>query len=1251
MNIQTFFNKNILQSGISVLLCVAIGMSMILPGTDMIQLHPENPMVQSETLQEISALNLGEVAGDITNIVMPTGNGTSQNASGLSGGGEQLEGEEQQDLPQEEIPPEEMEPEEAEETEAMASEPEQAQTGEEPDPGTDGNNLDEGSEDEGNQIGAEGEAGSEEVELDLTVGMNWYKYGTDPVTLVCAPGGTVAQSVNTAQLTDDTLKYDFYINGSDAGYADITEVLVAAGDGVFREISENGSVDIELPDGGLYREYTFRVTAVMDKPDKEGEVTSQELDFTYVLKLEETLDLEMELIWHPGEGSDRSIVCGADKTEYFTVTNTDLTERVFGYSVQLTGSMANYAEIVSAQYTTASGEKTGNLSMDSGTLILDPAPGTDEETYHLLFTVKTAERQVMYQYKLQYRETLDAQMAFHWMEKGSVRRTNVCEPGQRTLIRVKNNQLSAGAIPYELELTGEDGAEGRILSVSYTADGGESGNLESSGSLAMRMPEGASSNTYRIAVSAMVKGQRVNYEFEISYSADVSLQMEYTVMEDGAEVTRQIICENTRSKTAEAIYDDQLTEGVLSYTMSVIGEDSQVGISSVTCYQSGSGRSVTVSEQGEIVLLLKDGKTGENTFQIKAEDGSGSTYHFTVNIPYKHRGENNIKIQVNLIDGQEIINETNTNLTVQAWSEDAGGSVVSYIPANGTDTRLVVRFDDEILQYVSSAGMVSEYNLYPANPEVGDTNTHTLYIYAEDAFGNFGELMLNLQGKRQEEGQVIGKASIYVDMTALGLGVAASLDYDVLANEPISYVVAKAIMGEDLGEPFGSAKETLGWTGSYLGTLDIGFYLQSLTTGLNANALEDGRWPGSSEEEVLQAIDQRFGPGSSLASLWRCIYRNGFSKSTGSGNSFGEFDYTNGSGWLYNIGGDTYYPGQSMSDIYLQDGDVLTLRYTLAYGWDVGAGVNEQGNLVGYCVSALNGSITVNHRMETVENEDGSLSAACRCCGLTESCAHNNKIWMELEDVGMHIQFCEDCKKELGDAKSHVWVCKEAAADDENGEHVCEECGASEGHEWVELEGTNTADCTQSGVRSTQCSECRYIREEEIPAKGHITEAVWNVTAEVHYEKCSVCQEIINEGTHEYEHSVYVEGGAEVDDFECRICHAYHSDFCSSVLSEISVTCQKCIFYCDHCGYTLEMTGEFEEYHSYISGSCEYCQEADPDAGEPEPEEPEPEPEEPEPEPEEPEPEPEEPEPEPEEPEPDPEEPEPDPEESDAETE
>ena len=619
-----------------------------------------------------------------------------------------------------------------------------------------------------------------------------------------------------------------------------------------------------------------------------------------------------------------------------------------------------------------------------------------------------------------------------------------------------------------------------------------------------------------------------------------------------------------------------------------MGSDAEtVSITSVTCFQSGSGRNVTLSESGEIELLLSGGKTGENTFTIQAQDDGGNTYHFTINIPYKHRGENNIKIETNLTDGQPVVNGAKTLLSVKAWREDSSGNVLDYIPANGVDTKLIVKLDEVELSYVSSSGASSEYDLIPENPEVGDTNEHILYIYAEDALGNYGELTLTLVGERREAGQKIGTATIYVDLTVLGLGVVDSLKYDILADEPVSYVIAKALLGEDTGDPFGTATETFGWSGRYEGTLDIGFYLASLTTGHSANALEGSSWPGTTEAEVLAAIDDRFGAGSGLATLWRCIYRNGLNKSSGSGGSFGEFDYTSGSGWMYSVGGTTYYPGQSMSAVYLQDGDSLTVRFTLAQGWDVGGGSPGYGSTVGYCVSAVNGSFHISHQMETVAGANGVEVNMCHCCGIVQDCAHQNMTYMDLED-GTHIQYCDDCKTAIGDPAEHTWD-QDAAAEI----HTCTVCDATENHIWKEVAGSNTATCTEAGTRTVRCVTCEVTKKEEAPAKGHTFDNEWHYNQTEHYQKCSTCESEHSHGGHQYQYD------PEWEDNICTVCGVLH-DFdveCSGTqtVDQSTSTCKELHYTCGGCGITLIMVGEFEEYHSFQSGLCKYCGEEDPD--------------------------------------------------------
>lgn len=892
-------------------------------------------------------------------------------------------------------------------------------------------------------------------------------------------------------------------------------------------------------------------------------------------------ELSLVLTWNA-----KSIACAAGNTQAFPVSSYELNEDLFRFRVSLTGTQAQDAKIVNGISITESTQTARELKWPSDSLIMNPAAGTDKEVYNFSFTVRTAERDVFFRYKITYQKLPDVQLSFTWRGTGNHKGTLLCMPSGSVVDKIKSNQLAGGRISYEMKLVGSDAesAGAKILSASYISDEtGKSGDLnyrDGQGLLDIEMPAGETSNTYRISVSALANGHTAHFKVILHVGNDVTLGMRYT-LNDGSQ--GEIFCQNKQSRTADTVYDNQLTEGSLQYELSVVGSDAEgVKITSVRCTQPSNGSIQTLEASGAASLSLNNGKTGQNNFTIEAEDDSGNQYIFKINVPYKHKGINCVEIVYEPDETHELINDTKNDLTVRAWSEYTGER--EYIRASGTDTILRVELDGIEIDCTNTSGYYSGYDLYPSNPEIGDTNTHTLHIYSEDAYGNWGEKTLEYIGRRREPGQKIGEADIYVDMAVLGIREVRHIRYDVLADEPISYVVAKAIMGKDTGDPFGAASDTLGWRGDYGGTLDTGFYLRSLNTDYHADALEDAVWPGSTEEEVLEAIDARFGAGTDLAALWRCLYRNGLNKSAGSGSTFGEFDYTSGSGWMYSIGG-SYYPGQSMSAVRLKDGDVLTLRYTLAYGWDIGGGSDNYGNVVGYCVEGRNGTIYVNHRWETAEDPDGSVRYVCRCCGMVQDCPHAHMTYKDLED-GTHILLCEDCQAVIGDPLPHNWTYD---AGDTEDSHVCAECGAAEQHFWKEVEGTNTATCTEPGVRTVRCSICGMEKEEEAEAKGHTLDNRWNHTALEHYQKCSTCGEEFGRGNHEYTYS------EDWDDYECRICHVLHEEICGGALTIQEATCQRIVYHCDSCGYDMTKPGTFDEYHDYVDGFCRYCGAEDPD--------------------------------------------------------
>lgn len=1106
-------NQKLLRAGICALLLAAIVLGMFVPGISLVPEAAPAP-AQDQPVEDIRLLELGQNEGEQTKIQVPSG---------------------------EKPKPTEPEPSTPEQKEDRPSnQPTQA-----------------AGNDQGNQ-GAAGDGSLSELSMVLS----WYRYDNEEQSLSCQPMNSVSETVNLAQLPQGLLRYTLTPQGMATDQLRDIQVTVAEGDSQPRQQDQQGQITLSLPTGSDKRAYTFYVTAQA----WDGETSQwEQVRFTFRLDCVNVPDLNLQLTWLRTGGEESTVTCAPGGTERFSVRSTQVEGRAFSYRVMLTGRLAETGKITGGTYSTNSG-RSGQLEEQSGAFLFNAAPDSDKETYYLTYRATDADREFTYQFVLDYQETLDVRLDFKWRGKGGTENVLSCEPGQTAVQPLLTTQLSSGGIGYTLDIS-----DGRILKASYTSTGTGGGELDpDSGRLKMSIPQGQTANSYTVTVTALVNSRTVTFTIRLELCSDVTAQMTYQV--DGEE--RVLFCENGKTTSAEDVYDDELTDGRLEYKFALVGEElSGLSLENIRLYQSGSGRTTHVEASGTVTLQQNDGKRGWNEFTLEAQGADGESYKFTFRIPFKHRGDNTIQIDTNLTDGQTVTNDTDVLLTVTASSQSPTGEI-TYIPAKGTDTKLIVKLDGQEVNFESSSGHGWEYTLHPENPEVGDQNTHTLTIYAEDSLGNYGEKTLTLRGQRADAGQGAGKAAIYVDMTVLGIGVVGPLYYDVLANEPVSYTVAKAVLGMDTGVPFGAASDTFGWQGRYGGTLDVGFYLQSLTTNLQANALEDSSWPGRTEEEILDAIDQRFGKRSNLATLWRCLYRNGLNKSSGSGSRFGEFDYTSGSGWLYSVGNTTYYPGQSMSKVYLKDGDVLTLRYTLAYGWDVGGGTEEYGNTVGYCITAVNGSFSVpNHQYETVDNGDGTTTYRCRCCGLVEECQHQQVTYVDQGD-GTHVCRCLECGEILGDPELHRWNSDGGA----DANHVCLDCSCKEPHIWQEIDGTGTATCTQGGTIQQRCVECGAVRETETAPLGHAWDNRWNFTAQGHYRQCSRCGEQSDIGNHTY---VY---DTDWSDFVCTACGAHHDmdfDECAGQKVLVSADCTQLVYQCQSCGYTLVEPGVFEEYHQW----------------------------------------------------------------------
>ena len=1164
------------QAGCGVLIC-ALLLSICLPLMGMRSAEPDNPILQAAP-QEITVLQAGQAPGHAGN-----GDAESKDASGSGGStNSELSGEQAQ-----------PDPEEAEnQTEqGQDTQPEQQPQGK---PRQEvladaaiGTNTDSNKGDEGEEAGDTGETDEDlpETELDLGALLTWYKYGSQASSMVCAPGDSVGKRVLLAQLDRGRLRYELNLTGLDADDAKITGVQVAVGNGVSQKAETRGVLDMTLPDGAEFQNYILTVQAHAVQKNQKGETVETNVNFAFVLQLESGIDLDLQLTWQP----NGQATCPANGSVNRTVKSDTLTEGSFTYTLQFLGENADDATIRTAEYWATDGE-SGTLS-ESGEIQMAAADGKDTETYYLAVTAEVLGQTIGYTFVVTYEDGLDLQLQFTWYEKSVTAQTVLCDADKRAALTIKHNQINNSELLYKLGLTGRSAQDAQITSASFN------GAAMSTDNGSARLESAENGATYTVLVTAKVKERTVNFTVTIRYQSDVRMEMSYTVMEDGAQKPCVLTCENKKTVNADPVYDDQLTDGLLTYTFAIRGEEaSDVTIQSVKCYQSGSFKTITLpAPSGSVTLLLNEDKTGDNTFTVTAASSGGDSYTFVFNVPYKHRGENKVQIKTNLRDGATITNGQEVNLTVEAWTEDAAGNRVSHILATGTETKLTVQLDGKDVQFESTSGYVQQYLLIPENLDEGDRNEHTLYIYAEDEKGNYGELTLKLIGKRTEEGQKIGTASIYIDMSILGLGVRGPISYDVLSKEPVSYVIAKAIWDYDAGDPFGTAANSFHWPASRCansGTLDSGFYLQTMDDGSGlgsrANALS-GSWNqfGNTSDEILAGIDSRFGAGSNEAILWRCIYRNGIPLS-GTSTGIGEFDYTMGSGWMYSIGGATYYPGTPMSGYYLKDGDTLTLRYTLAYGWDVGTGESGYGNTVGYCITCLNGSWSVHHSYETVTAEDGTTKYVCHSCGMVEGCPHEHKEYQD-QGGGTCVQVCKDCGETIGIPGAHKL---EYTADEGTDTHTakCKNCGFTERspHEWKEL--TDTATCTEAGVKTFKCEICNAQKEEESPAAGHKPQNVWIVDEDHkhHYQECQICHEKLMD-TYDVHH--YDPYG---DDWQCSVCGQIHGFDCDGTLvpDAAQSTCKHLVGYCSDCGLLLEKfgaLGEFADYHTFSEGVCTTC--------------------------------------------------------------
>ena len=317
----------------------------------------------------------------------------------------------------------------------------------------------------------------------------------------------------------------------------------------------------------------------------------------------------------------------------------------------------------------------------------------------------------------------------------------------------------------------------------------------------------------------------------------------------------------------------------------------------------GTGRAtLTVVSNGE-TLIGSGGDysctlaRGNNVIRLKASDVDGAEYTQTYTIAYHHyivmdaedADETMPTIYTNIYDGMEI---TGNRFTLQVRGSDGNGERLY-------GDHIAVQLNGTTLEDRGEDGSVTYYEL---NLSGGSNYVEILVWDYEDRYTIY---RFTINCNEVPEGERIGSVTVSVEASTVGLGYL------------IPPMTVDIYQGQNLVVPVATALEENGFKYQYSGTLTDGFYL--------AHLIKDGITSGYSiPPDLAAAIDED-------GLMWLNVYHE---------NSLGEFDFTQGSGWMYSVNGQ--YVGRSMSEVNPQDGDVVRLRYTLAYGKDVGLGMDGE---------------------------------------------------------------------------------------------------------------------------------------------------------------------------------------------------------------------------------------------------------------------------------------------------------------------
>lgn len=275
---------------------------------------------------------------------------------------------------------------------------------------------------------------------------------------------------------------------------------------------------------------------------------------------------------------------------------------------------------------------------------------------------------------------------------------------------------------------------------------------------------------------------------------------------------------------------------------------------------------------------------GTTVIQIRYTDSSGQVQTFTKKITYQ-RPEDATPEEKRPVISTNLQDEgiyTSRTLNFDVWITNYRGKPLAY-------NNMEVTVNGSAADYVGEMGRQT----YTVQLKTG---ANTIRIKVKDTY----------QYTVTKEYTVYyrsGSGTITISLEAGTLGLKYLIQpqkMEVESGTPLSYVVDEFLTAN-------------GFSYSASGTLDDGFYLAKVQ---KAGLLKGYRIPS----DLIQKLKED-----------RLIFDEENFESL---DVLGERDFSEGSGWMYSING--LYSSYGFNKAYVQNGDVVRLRFTLAYGKDIG---------------------------------------------------------------------------------------------------------------------------------------------------------------------------------------------------------------------------------------------------------------------------------------------------------------------------